>query len=46
MPCHHTLEGYLAKYVKRARLAAKVPLFLATKHRPYGRGQAELTGNG
>src|SRR5262249_33798599 len=29
MPCHHTLEGYLAEYVERARLAeaGKVALF-------------------
>src|SRR5262249_12681514 len=46
MPCHHTLESYLAEYIERARLgeAARVPLFQAIKHRPYGRGQAELTG--
>ena len=42
MPCHHTLLGYLAEYIERARLgeAARVPLFQAIKHRPYGRGQA------
>jgi hypothetical protein len=46
MPCHHTLEGYLAEYMDRARLteAGRVPLFQAFKHRPYGRGQAQLTG--
>jgi site-specific recombinase XerD len=46
MPCHHTLEGYLAEYIERAALAdaGRVPLFQAIKHRPYGRGQAELTG--
>ena len=46
MPCHHTLEGYRAEYVEHARLseAGRVPLFQAIKHRPYGRGQAELTG--
>jgi len=46
MPCHHTLEGYLAEYVERAPLseAGRIPLFQAIKHRPYGRGQAELTG--
>jgi len=46
MPCHHTLEGYLSEYIEHARLgeAARVPLFQAIKHRPYGRGQAELTG--
>jgi site-specific recombinase XerD len=46
MPCHHTLEGYLAEYIEHARLseAGKVPLFQAIKHRPYGRGPAELTG--
>ena len=46
MPCHRTLEGYLAEYLERAGLtgAGRVPLFQAIKHRPYGRGQAELTG--
>jgi site-specific recombinase XerD len=46
MPCHHTLEGYLTEYIEHARLgeAARVPLFQAIKHRPYGRGPAELTG--
>src|SRR5262249_53857038 len=46
MPSHHMLEGYLAEYVERARLGelGRVPLFQAIKHRPYGRGQAELTG--
>jgi hypothetical protein len=40
MPCHHTLEGYLAGYVDRAQLAdaGRVPLFQAIKVRPYGRG--------
>jgi hypothetical protein len=48
MPCHHTLKGYLAEYIERARSgeAAKAPLFQAIKHRPNGRGQAELPGNG
>src|SRR5499433_1187864 len=42
MPCHHTLEGYLAEYIERARLAEarRVPLFQAIKYRPYGRGEA------
>jgi hypothetical protein len=33
MPCHHTLEGYLAEYVERAWLteAGRVPLFQAIK---------------
>jgi len=46
MPCHHTLEGYLAEYIERARLAeaGRAPLFQAIKYRPYGRGQAELNG--
>ena len=46
MPCHHTLEGYLAEYVERARLgdAGRVPLFQAIKSRPYGRGEAILNG--
>ena len=46
MPCHHTLEGYLTEYIERARLGevGRVPLFQTIKHRPYGRGQAELTG--
>jgi integrase/recombinase XerD len=46
MPCHHTLEGYLVEYTECARLAeaGRAPLFRAIKHRPYGRGQAELTG--
>ena len=45
MKCpHHALEGYLAEYIVHARLgeAARVPLFQAIKHRPYGRGQAEV----
>src|SRR5262245_28114648 len=48
MPCHHTLEGYLAEYIECARLveAARVPLFQAIKHRPYGRGQANRRCNG
>ena len=46
MPCHHTLEGYLAEYIERARLGevARVPLFQAIKSRPYGRGEAQLNG--
>src|SRR5215470_10063417 len=46
MPCHHTLEAYLTEYIEHARLdeAARVPLFQAIKHRPYGHGEAELTG--
>jgi site-specific recombinase XerD len=46
MPCHHTLEGYLAEYIECARLtdAGKAPLFQAVKVRPYGRGEAELNG--
>jgi len=45
MPCHHSLEGYLAEYIELARLGelGKIPLFQAFKHRPYGPGQAELT---
>src|SRR6516165_5299157 len=37
MPCHHTLEAYLAEYIERARLAevARGPLFQAIKVRPY-----------
>jgi len=46
MPCHYTLEGYLAEYLERARLAeaGRVPLFKAFKYRPYGRGEAQLNG--
>jgi site-specific recombinase XerC len=46
MPCHHTLEAYLAEYVEAAKLAnePRLPLFQAIKHRPYGRGAAELNG--
>jgi integrase/recombinase XerD len=45
MPCHHMLEGYLSEYIERARLGeARVPALPGLKHRPYGRGQAELTG--
>jgi integrase/recombinase XerC len=46
MPCHHTLEGYLAEYIERAWLgeAGRVPLFQAIKVRPYGRGEAQLNG--
>jgi site-specific recombinase XerD len=46
MPCHHTLEGYLAEYLEHAQLgeAGRVPLFQAIKYRPYGRGQAVLNG--
>jgi site-specific recombinase XerD len=46
MPCHHTLEGYLAEYLERGGLVGnlKLPLFQAIKHRPFGRGEAELNG--
>jgi integrase/recombinase XerD len=46
MPCHHTLEGYLAEYLERAQLAeaGRTPLFQAIKVRPYGRGEAALNG--
>ena len=46
MPCHHTLEGYLAEYLERAKLAdaGRIPLFQAIKYRPYGRGEAQLNG--
>ena len=46
MPCHHTPGGLPRRIHRAARLgeAARVPLFEAIKHRPYGRGQAELTG--
>lgn len=46
MPCHHTLEAYLAEYVEAAGLSvnAKAPLFQAVRRRPYGRGVAELSG--
>jgi hypothetical protein len=46
MPCHHTLEGYLAEYIERAKLAeaGRAPLFQAIKIRPYGRGEAVLNG--
>jgi integrase len=46
IPCHHTLEGYLAEYIERARLAqaARVPLFQAIRYRAYGRGEAILNG--
>jgi len=34
MPCHHTLEGYLAEYLEAAGLEdAKVPLFQSIDHR-------------
>src|SRR5262245_4213354 len=44
MPCHHTLEGYLAEYIERARLAeaGRAPLFQAIRYRAYGRGEAIL----
>jgi hypothetical protein len=46
MPCHHALEGYLAEYMERARLAeaARVPLFQAIKSRPDRRGEAQRNG--
>jgi integrase len=46
MPCHHTLDGYLAEYVERAGLAeaGRAPLFQAIKVRTYGRGEAVLNG--
>ena len=47
LPCHHTLEGYLAEYLDRAQLAdagGRVPHFQAIKCRPYGRGEAQLNG--
>jgi site-specific recombinase XerD len=44
MPCHHTLEGYLAEYIERGRLADARRLFQAIKYRPYGRGEAQLNG--
>jgi site-specific recombinase XerD len=46
MPCHHTLEGYLAEYIERARLAeaGRAPLFQAIRYRAYGRGEAVLNG--
>jgi hypothetical protein len=46
MPCHHTLEGYLAEYVERIRLveASRAPQFPAVKARPYGCGEAQLNG--
>jgi site-specific recombinase XerD len=46
MPCHHTLEAYLAEYVERAELTekSKAPLFQALEHRPYGRGVGVLSG--
>src|SRR5262245_19964130 len=46
MPCHHTLEGYLAEYIERARLteAGRFPLFQAIRYRAYGRGEAVLNG--
>jgi integrase len=45
IPCHHTLEGYLAEYIERAvGRSRKGSLFQTIKPRPYGRGQAELTG--
>src|SRR5262245_31032517 len=44
MPCHHTLEGYLAECIECARLAedGQVPLFQAIKCRPYGRGVRDI----
>jgi integrase len=38
MPCHHTLEDYLAEYIERAQLAdaGRIPLVQAIKHRPMG----------
>ena len=46
MPCHHTLERYLAEYIDGADLSgkSKLPLFQRTKHRPFGRGVPELNG--
>jgi site-specific recombinase XerD len=46
MPCHHTLESYLAEYMERARLAeaGRAPLFQAIRYRAYGRGEAVLNG--
>ena len=46
MPCHPTLEGYLAEYIERARLseAGRFPLYQAIKSRPYGRREAVLSG--
>jgi len=46
MPCHHTLEGYLAEYLERARLAeaGRAPLFQAIRYRAYGRGETVLNG--
>src|SRR5262245_4590021 len=46
MPCHHTLEGYLAEYIERARLAeaGRAPLFQAIRYRAYGRGEVVLNG--
>jgi integrase len=45
MPCHHTLQGYLAEYVERARLAeaGRAALFQAIKYCPMVR-EAELNG--
>ena len=46
MPCHHTLESYLAEYIERARLAeaGRATLFQAIRYRPYGREEAVLAG--
>jgi site-specific recombinase XerD len=44
MPCHHTLEAYLAEYIEHARLAeaGRTPLFQAIRYRAYGRGGVVL----
>jgi site-specific recombinase XerD len=46
MPCHHTLEEYLTEYMDAAALPDRpsTPLFQSIKRRPYGRGEAQLSG--
>jgi len=49
MPCHHTLEEYLAEFIDAAELSdapGSTPLFQSFKRRPYGRGEPELSGRG
>jgi integrase len=47
MPCHHTLEQYLHEYMDAAALSSAsgaTPVFQSVKRRPYGRGEAQLSG--
>jgi hypothetical protein len=48
MPCHHTLEGYLAEYMERARLAeaGRVPSSRPLRFGPTAAGRRSSTANG